>query len=190
MKKRDFILNIVLVIVISCTTLSFLHSDTIVSAKKPEPTPTVDPYTPPNSVQSYPEPGFPFPGNPPPNKAFVWGMYPIDTWRWYVSKYTATADPDATITLCIAQNNPYEQVCFRHRTGYSESLQYVEYRDGMSLYQSIPMSSIPVSPCGWWGAMPDTSSWNGEYMELHQPNWYLFPCTVWANPIWLPVTFR
>ena len=37
----------------------------------------------------YPPPTFPFPGNPPPDKPYVWGAYNLDeNYRWYVTKFT------------------------------------------------------------------------------------------------------
>ena len=145
-------------------------------------------YVPAYADNSYPpprDPTFPFPGNPPPDKPYVWGLYNLDgNWRWYISKFTNGPVTDADIFLCTAQENPYEQTCYRHRHAppiYWSSLQYYSYEDGMSVYRSIP-----VTPCGWWGAVPDTSYWAGEQFELHQPNWYLIPCIVWDNPIYLP----
>lgn len=178
--------TIFLVIVILILVIIFAPN---VQAGKPKSTeyPPIDTTF---EIQSYPNPLFQFPGDPPLNKGYVWGMYFTDEYRWFVSKYTANADPDAIVRLCIAQENPYYQICFRHRNGYDESLQYIGYQDGMSWYQSIPMRSIPVSPCGFWGAIPDTSNWNGELMELHQPNWYYVPCIVWDNPRYLPFVPR
>lgn len=161
-----------------------------VQAGKPKPTP--NPY--PNlefEAQAYPIPdlNIPFPGNPPPNEAYVWGAYKVDgedVWRWYVSKFTSAPVIDADIFLCTAQENPYYQTCYRHRHDpplYWSSLEYYGYEDGMSIYRSIP-----VSPCGWWGAMPDTSDWDGESFELHQPNMYRVPCAVWGeNPRHIPL---
>jgi len=152
-----------------------------VIAGKPKP----NPYPPIIAENAYPDPNFPFPGDPPLDKPYVWGAYNLDgNWRWYISKFTSTPVVDATIFLCTAQENPYYQTCYRHRHAppiYWSSLEYYGYEDGMSIYRSIP-----ISPCGWWGAVPDTSNWSGELFELHQPNWYLIPCVVWDNPIFLP----
>jgi len=133
----------------------------------------------------YPPPTFPFPGNPPPDKPYVWGAYNLDgSYRWYVTKFTDGPVIDAEIFLCTAQENPYFQTCYRHKHNpplYWSSLEYYGYEDGMSIYRSIP-----ISPCGWWGAMPDTSNWEGELFTLHQPNWYRVPCAAFDNPIFLP----
>lgn len=179
MKYRIGLFLVILVMVLSSM---------VIPDAQAKPRPTAYPEIGTFEIQSYPEPipDFPFPGNPPHNKGYVWGMYFTDARRWFVSKYTASADPDVTVTLCTAQDNPYYQICFRHRTGYDESMQYIGYQDGMSWYQTIPVADIPISPCGWWGAMPDTSNWNGEPMELHQPNWYFFPCPTEINEIYLP----
>lgn len=146
-------------------------------------------YPPPDTTfesQAYPAPGLPFPVNPDefcvdPNEPCVWGLYYTDAWRWYVSKYTPAPALNEVITLCVANENPYTQYCYHHSADGSGALKYVEYTDGMSIY-----ATIPFVYCGWFGAMPDTSSWGGQRFVMHEPNWYHHPCVVWDNPIYLP----